>query len=163
MKKVGLVGLAVCLSLSWAAMAGATSVSKQGKAPDGPATAAPDKDKARPQGRGQMDPAAQQKRVNEQLATLKTEHQAAMAELQAIKQLAVKEKATQTAAALDKLMAGREQEYQKKVEPLQQRLKGFQDAQKGQSKGPEKSADKALKSGEKQVQKDDAAKTKTNK
>ncbi len=66
-----------------------------------------------------------------QLASLKQEHQAAINELEEIKKLANEEKATKTAGALDKLIARRNQEFQKRIEPLQQRLKKLE----GQGKG----------------------------
>jgi len=60
--------------------------------------------------------------IEKQLAQLKAEHQKAMAELQGIKKLALEEKAPKTAAALDKLIASAEQNFQKEIAPLQQRL-----------------------------------------
>lgn len=125
MKRIGLLVVAVSLSLSLAAFAGETSASNSQNSPTGGAKA-----KTRVKGMGRMDPAMQQKSLNEQLAQAQKEHQAAVAELQAIKTLAVKEKATETAAALDKLMAKHNQEFQKKVEPWQQQLKKFEAAQK---------------------------------
>jgi hypothetical protein len=124
MKKIGLLVVAVSLSLSLAAFAGETSASNSQNSPTGGA-----KGKTRTRV-AKMDPATQQKTLNEQLASAQKEHQAAIAELQAIKTLAVKEKATETAAALDKLMAKHNQEFQKKVEPWQQQLKKFEAAQK---------------------------------
>jgi hypothetical protein len=143
--------VALSLLLSLAVLAADKSTSKQAKAPSGPPEVARDQGKTRPQMRERMDPAAQ-------LETLKKEHQAALGELQAIKQLAVKEKATQTAAALDKLMARREQEFQKRIEPLQQRLKRVE----GEQKGQEKAAEASPKAGAKQSQKGDGTKTKTS-
>jgi hypothetical protein len=128
MRKMILLAVAASLSLSLAVLAADQPAS--GSAPEAKA-------KARSQARGRMDPAAQKKMVTDQLAALKTEHQAAQGELQAIKQLAVKEKATETAAALDKLMARHEQAYQKKIEPLQQRLKRLEGGQK-QGEGAKK-------------------------
>jgi hypothetical protein len=125
MKRIGLLVVAVSLSLSLAAFAGETSANNSQSGPTAVA-----KGKTGAQKLARMDPATQQKVVNEQLAALQKEHQAAVGELQAIKTLAVKEKATETAAALDKLMAKRDQEHQKKVEPLQQQLKKLETAQK---------------------------------
>jgi biopolymer transport protein ExbB/TolQ len=131
MKKTGLLAVAVSLMLSLGAFAGE-------KAADA---------KARPQaeGKGKIrerarpDAAQTQKSLTDQLAALKQEHQAAMTELQAIKQLATKEKATETGAALDKLIARHEQEYQKKVEPMQKRLDALKKAEgKAQAKGDDK-------------------------
>lgn len=66
----------------------------------------------------------------EQVATLKQEHQAVMAELQKIRQLAAKEKATETAKALDGLIARRQAEFQKRISQMEQRLQRVQAAQK---------------------------------
>ena len=105
MKKIGLLVVAVSLSLSLAAFAAETSASNQGKSPSSQTDGATGKGK----GKARVDPATQQKMLNEQLATLKKEHQATVTELQGIKQLATKEKAPETAAALDKLIAKHEQ------------------------------------------------------
>ncbi len=51
--------------------------------------------------------------------------------MQEIRKLANEEKATKTAGALDKLIARRNQEFQKRIEPLQQRLNKLE----GQAKG----------------------------
>jgi hypothetical protein len=102
-----------------------------------------------------VNPALRQKMLNEQLAALKQEHQATVTELQGIKQLATKEKATETAAALDKLIARHEQEYQKKIEPLQQQLKKLEAAQKQSADAPKGATDKAARK--------DARKSKTDK
>jgi hypothetical protein len=126
MKKIGLLVIAASLSLSLAAFAGETSASNQGKSPSSQTDGA----KAKGKGKARVDPATQQKMLNEQLATLKKEHQATVTELQGIKQLATKEKAPETAAALDKLIAKHEQEYQKRIEPLQQQLKKLEAAKK---------------------------------
>lgn len=128
MKRIGLLVVAVSLSLSLAAFAGETSARKQGNSQSSSTGGA--KGKTRVRGLARIDPATQQKMLNEQIAGLKKEHQATITELQAIKTLAVKEKAPETAAALDKLMAKHDQEYQKKVEPLQQQLKKLGAAQK---------------------------------
>jgi hypothetical protein len=133
MKKMGLLVVAASLSLSLAALAGEKSA-------NGPAEGAKDKVRAKSSTRDRMDPAAQKKALTEQLARFKQEHQAVMGELQGIKQLAVKEKAGETAAALDKLIARHEQEYQKRIEPLQQRLKRLENGKK-QGDGTPKASD----------------------
>ncbi len=75
--------------------------------------------------------ATQQRRLlASELAAYKQQHQQLMGQLQSIKQLAVKEKATETAKALDKLIATREEEYQKRVRAMEQRLEKAQAAQK---------------------------------
>jgi len=137
MKRIGLLVVAVSLSLSLAAFAGETSANNSQSGPAGA------KGKTRVRGQARMDPATQQKVVNEQLAALQKEHQATVAELQAIKTLAVKENAKETTAALDKLMAKHDQEYQKKVEPLQQQLKKLEAAQKDTTGKTPKKAGKA--------------------
>jgi hypothetical protein len=136
MKRIGLLVVALSLSLSLAAFAGETSASNSQSSPAGA------KGKTRTRA-AKMDPATQQKALNDQIAQAQKEHQAAVAELQTIKTLAVKEKATETAAALDKLMAKRDQEYQKKVEPLQQQLKKLEAAQKDAASTTPKKAGKA--------------------
>ncbi|MCU0917413.1 MAG: hypothetical protein MUC88_23035 [Planctomycetes bacterium] len=156
MKKIGLVSVAALLLMSTAALAAEKSANNQTKSRG-------DAAQARGQMRDRMDPAAQQKMLNDRIAALKKEHQAALGELQAIKQLAVKEKATETAAALDKLMAKREQEFQKRIEPELMRLKKLEALQKGDGKARDKSADKAARGRERPRQKGDGAKTKTNK
>ncbi|MCX5644769.1 MAG: hypothetical protein NTZ17_08790 [Phycisphaerae bacterium] len=135
MKKIGLLVVAASLSLCLAAFAGETSASNS---QSGGATG-----KARVRGQARMDPAAQQKVLTEQLAALQKEHQAAIGELQGIKTLADKEKATETAAALGKLIAKHEQEHQKKIEPLQQQLKKLEAAQKDAAGKTPKKAGKA--------------------
>jgi hypothetical protein len=136
MKKIGLLVVAVSLSLSLAAFAAETSASNQGKSPSSQTDGAKGKGK----GKARVDPATQQKMLNEQLTTLKQEHQATVTELQGIKQLATDEGAKKTAAALGTLIAKHEQEYQKKIEPLQQALKKLEAAKKdaAEKKAPEK-------------------------
>jgi hypothetical protein len=150
MKKIGVLVVAVSLLLSLAAGA-AEKAANKGKEQSANVSA---EGKAKMRDRARSEGAPSPEGLTKQLASLKQEHQAAMSELQAIKQLAVKEKATQTAAALDKLMAGREAAFQKRIEPLQLRLKKMEALRKGEGK--------AQKSGEKQRQKGDGAKIKTN-
>ena len=107
MKKVGLMIMAVSLSLSVAALA--ADQPKQEK----PA----EKSKAI---RGTE--ARSSKLLANQIAQLQQEQQAAINELQEIKKLATEEKAGKTVAALDKLIARRNQEFQKRIDPLQKRL-----------------------------------------
>lgn len=76
--------------------------------------------------------AVQQRRTfAEQVASLKRQHQAEIGELQAIRRLAVKEKAKETLQALEKLIARREQEHQKRLAGLQQRLQRIDAVRKG--------------------------------
>ena len=141
MKKIGLLVVAASLSLSLAAFAGETSGSNPDRSPSSQTDVAKGKGKGR--GQARLDPATQQKMLNDQLATLKQEHQATVTELQGIKQLAKNEKATETAAALDKLIAKHEQEYQKRIEPLQQALKKLEAAKKDAAdKTPKKAPEK---------------------
>jgi len=74
--------------------------------------------------------AGRQKSAAEQIAALKQEHQAVMAELQKIRQLAAKEKATETTKALDGLMARHQQAYQQRLQQMEQRMQRIQSAQK---------------------------------
>ena len=76
MKRIGLLVVAVSLSLSLAAFAGEMSASNQAKSQSSPTGGA--KGKTRVRGLAQMDPATQQKMVNEQIAQLQKEHQAAV-------------------------------------------------------------------------------------
>jgi len=64
--------------------------------------------------------------VEIEIARLKEEHKVNIAELQAIKQLAVKENAKQTAEALTKLIAKREKQYEQQMQVLERRLKAVQ-------------------------------------
>jgi len=61
-----------------------------------------------------------------EITRLKEEHKANVAELQAIKQLAVKENAKETAGALTKLIAKREKLYEQQMQVLERRLKAVQ-------------------------------------
>lgn len=130
MKKIGLMVAAVSLALSVAAFA-----AEQPKR-DRPV----DKSKAV---RGEQ--VRSPKALADQIAQLKQEHQAAINELQEIKKLAIEEKASKTAAALDKLIARRNQEFQTRIQPLQQRLDKLQ--------GLAKEGDKAKTNGEKDKRK----------
>jgi hypothetical protein len=119
MKKIGLMVVAVALLLSVTAFSAeepkAQKPSSQPKAVRG-------------------DRAQSAKTLANQIAQLKQEHQAALNELEEIKKLANEEKAPKTVGALDKLIARRNQEFQKRITPLQQRLAKLQ----GQTKGDEK-------------------------
>jgi len=61
-----------------------------------------------------------------EIARLKEEHKANIAELQAIKQLAVKENAKETTEALTRLIAKREKQYEQQMQALERRLKAVQ-------------------------------------
>jgi len=61
-----------------------------------------------------------------EIARRKEEHKVNIAELQAIKQLAVKENAKQTTEALTKLIAKREKQYEQQMQVLERRLKAVQ-------------------------------------
>jgi hypothetical protein len=119
MKKMGLMVVVVALSLSVAAFSAeepkAQKPSSKTKAVRG-------------------DRAQSAKTLANQIAQLKQEHQAAIKELEEIKKLANEEKATKTAGALDKLIARRNQEFQKRITPLQQRLDKLQGQTKGGAK-----------------------------
>lgn len=80
-------------------------------------------EKGKVRDRARADMAQSPEAITKQLAALKREQQAAISELEEIKKLANEEKATKTVGALDKLIARRNQEFQKRIEPLQQRLK----------------------------------------
>lgn len=123
MKKIGLMVVAACLSLSVAA-----SAADQPKA-----------ERSTTKGKVVKGTEAQTKALNAEIAQLKQEHQAAINELQEIRKLAAEEKATRTVAALDKLIARHNQEFQKKLDPRQQRLN------KLEGKSGEKSGDTGTK------------------
>lgn len=76
--------------------------------------------------------ALQQKVLTDEINAFKQQYQVNKGELESIKQLAVKEKAAETIKALDKLMARNEEQYQRRLKLLEQRLERFQAAQKGQ-------------------------------
>lgn len=134
MKKMGLMIIAVSLSLSVAALAAEKSTNTQTPSQSQTAPAAKGK------GRGM---AQTPKMLADEIAKLKQEHQAVINELEEIKKLAAEEKATKTAAAVDKLITKKNQEFQKKIEPQETQLKKLQEAQKGgDDKGGKKSAPK---------------------
>lgn len=116
MKKIGLMIVAVSLSLGVAAFAAdqprAERPASKGKAVRGAEMRTP-------------------KALANQIAQLKQEHQAAINELQEIKKLANEEKATKTSGALDKMIARRNQEFQKRLDPLEQQLKKLEAQAKG--------------------------------
>lgn len=68
---------------------------------------------------------ARQRAANAQIAKLKQQHQATVAELQAIRQLATKENAPQTAKRLEQLIARHEKQYAQEMQMLEKRLQGL--------------------------------------
>ncbi len=133
MKKIGWMVVAVALSLSVAAFAAnqpkvERPTSKSADQPKGGRTS--------PEGKTVRGAELQaSKTLANQIAQFKQEHQAAINELEEIKRLAGEEKATKTLGAVEKLITRRNQEFQKRIEPLQQRLDRLQ--------GKTKSGDKA--------------------
>lgn len=103
--------------------------------------------------------AVRQNSAAEQIATLKQEHQAVMTDLQSIRQLAAKEKATETTKALDGLIARHQQEYQKRLQQMEQRLQRIQAAQERDAQATPKTdanepaVQKRVRAAEKQRQK----------
>jgi hypothetical protein len=83
-------------------------------------------------------PGAAQKVFADELVAFKRQHERTRGELQSIKQLAVKEKATETAKALEKLMARNEADYQKRLKQLEQRQQRLQAAQKSREQQVQK-------------------------
>ncbi len=73
-------------------------------------------------------PEAAQRAFANELAAFKKQYELTRGELQAIRQLALKEKATQTARALEKLIARNEEDYQKRLKQLEQRQQRLQAA-----------------------------------
>jgi hypothetical protein len=86
----------------------------------------------RASGRPGAEAALQQRVLTDEINTFKQQYQVSRGELESIKQLAIKEKAAETIKALDKLMARNEEQYQRRLKLLEQRLERFQAAQKGQ-------------------------------
>jgi hypothetical protein len=121
MKKIGFLVVAVALSLSLTALAAEKTTNSQTPSQAPPAGA---------KAKGKMAAAPSPRVLSAQIAQLKQEQQAAVGELDEVKKLAAEEKATKTVAALDKLIARRNQEFQKKIEPLEQMLKKIEAAQK---------------------------------
>lgn len=76
--------------------------------------------------------------IADQIVALRQEHQATTNELKAIRQLATKEKATETGKALDGLIARHEQTYQRRLQQLEQRQQRIEAVQKGTTKGTPK-------------------------
>lgn len=137
MKKIGWMVVAVALSLSVAAFA-----TDQPKAERPSSRSKAEQPKAqRPSSKGTTVRGAEvqaSKTLASQIAQLKQEHQGAINELEEIRKLAGEEKATKTQGAVEKLIIRRNQEFQKRIEPLQQRLDRLQ----GQAKGGDKDKDR---------------------
>ncbi len=128
MKKIGLLMVAACLSLGVAAFGG--NQPKTERPASRSKTEQPKAQRIPPEGRA-VRGAESAKTLNSQIAQLKQEHQTAINELEEIKKLANEEKATKTLGAVERLIARRHQDFQKRLEPLQQRLKRLE----GQAKG----------------------------
>jgi chromosome segregation ATPase len=134
MKKIGLMVVAVSLSLSLAAFAGNKSAGTQNQG-----------SQTTPAKKGKVKAAESPGAIEKELAQLKQEHQAVINELQEIRKVAAEEKATKTTAKIDQLIARHNQEYQKKVEPLQKKLDAARpkpDQPKGTSTAPKKGSPK---------------------
>jgi hypothetical protein len=81
--------------------------------------------------------ALQQRRLlASQITALRQKQQQDVGELQAVKQVATKEKAAETIKALDKLIAKRQGEYQARIKELEQRMEKLQAAQKSEPNQP---------------------------
>ena len=114
MKKIGLLVVAVALSLSVAASAGSTGGRSK-------------TEKSAPKGKTvSKDPGQSPKALADQIAQIKQEHQAELNELQEIKKLAAEEKATKTVEALNKVIGRRSLAFEQKIGPLQQKLNALQ-------------------------------------
>jgi hypothetical protein len=83
-------------------------------------------------GRSGPDAALQQKVLTDEMNAFKQQYQVNRGELESIKQIAIKEKAAETIKAIDKLMVRNEEQYQRRLKVMEQRLERFQAAQKGQ-------------------------------
>jgi hypothetical protein len=113
MKRIGLLVVVASLSLSLAAFAGERSTNAKSQSQTGQSET-----KGRGKGKAPETPAT----IEKELAQVRQEQKATVEELAAIKALATEEKATKTAAALDRLIARHNQEFQKRIDALQKRL-----------------------------------------
>ena len=138
MKKIGLLMVAACLSLSLTAFGGNQPKTER---PASRSKAEQPKAQKTPQEGKAVRGAESAQALNSQIAQLKQEHQAAMSELEAIKKLAAEEKATKTLGALDKLIARRNQDFQQRLNPLQQRLSKLEAQGKGGDKDKDRPSD----------------------
>lgn len=77
-----------------------------------------------------MDHKAALNELEQQMETLRAEHDRFIGQLREIHQLAVKEKATQTAQRLEKLIAQRQEEFAEKMRGMEQRHRRLQRAQR---------------------------------
>lgn len=87
------------------------------------------------QGRPRLDPAAQSRagggerrmqQIRQQIAELQAEHEALIAELEAIHKIAQEEKATDTAAKIESLIAKRQKVHEAKLARLQQQQENME-------------------------------------
>ncbi len=111
MKKIGLMVVAVALSLSVAASAA--------EQPKGQRSSAKGKTVTKDQGQSA-------KTLADEIAQIKQQHQAEINELQEIKRLATEEKATKTVEALNKVIGRRNLEFEKTIGPKQEKLNALQ-------------------------------------
>jgi len=136
MKKIGLMVMAVALSLSVAAFAGQDQPKAERPAPKSK-TEQPKTQRTAPKGKTVRGDQANQ------IAQVKQEYQAAINELQEIRKLANEEKATKTLGALDKLIARRHLEFQQRLQKLETqgtsgdepKTEGGKSKPKGKNKG----------------------------
>lgn len=135
MKKIGILTVVVSLVLSVAAFAGEKGGNAKGAT--GQKQSAPDKGKAK---------GGDIAMVEKELAAVKAAHEAVIAELQEIKKVAAEEKATKTTAKIDQLIARHNDEYKKRIEPLQKKIdaakKGATDNQTPTTETPKKKSGK---------------------
>jgi hypothetical protein len=142
MKTVYCVSIVAALLLASAVFAQGNKAAEQPKEqpkaqPATPAAPAKATEQAPPVRRGPREMMA------EQIAQVQAERKTAIDELQAIKTLAVEEKATKTAEALTKLIDKRNAEFEQRIQAMQQRMKMFEGAQVQPPAEPKKAAPKA--------------------
>ncbi len=128
MKKIGLMVVAVSLSLSVAAFA--VDQPKTERSASRSKTEQPKNQKTPREGKA-VRGAESAKALNSQIAQLKQEHQTAINELEELKRLASEEKATKTLGAVEKLIARRNQEFQQRLKRLEAQMKSGDETKNG--------------------------------
>ena len=135
MKKIAFSFGALCMTLALASMAWAEQSpqgqgDRAGQRRTGPGATAPEA--AGPQ--QPVEQRQQYQRLQQQIEELKTVHQDLIAQLRAVHELAVKEKATETAGQIETMISKRQQAFQDSLRQLEQQQ--FQLQRAGRGRGP---------------------------